>query len=76
MLYERHEIDLAAVEGAWAHQAGYCTVSIKFTHKPKPKVFMLEQSDDSPVEENSSPQFSRSAFVATPSGTPKSDHQV
>ena len=45
VLYERHEIDLAAVEGAWAHQAGYCTVSIKFTHKPKPKVFMLEQSD-------------------------------
>ena len=35
-----------------------------------------DESLDSPVEENSSPQFSRSAFVATPSGTPKSDHQV
>jgi hypothetical protein len=34
------------------------------------------ESLDSPVEENSSPQFSRSAFVAKPSGTPKSDHQV
>ena len=30
------------------------------------------ESLDSPVEENSSPQFSRSAFVAKPSGTPKS----
>ena len=35
-----------------------------------------DESLDSPVEENSSPQFSRSAFVATPSGTPKSDQQV
>ena len=35
-----------------------------------------DESLDSPVEENSSPQFSRSAFVATPSGTPKSDRQV
>ncbi|KOO32471.1 hypothetical protein Ctob_013142 [Chrysochromulina tobinii] len=54
VLYERHEIDLAAVEGAWAHQAGYCTVSIKFTHKPKPKVFMLEQSDACEKAEDSS----------------------